>query len=156
MKIYIGTDHAGYALKEELKGYLPGLGLGYELTDLGSFGFNPEDDYPDFVGKVAEEVAQNPQSMGIVIGGSGQGEAMCANRVKGIRAFTFYGPKEMLKTDGADAFEIVKLAREHNNANIISLGARFMTLDEAKFAVELFLSTAFPGEERHQRRINKF
>lgn len=162
MKIYIGTDHAGYALKEELKRYLPELGLGYEVTDLGSFGFNSEDDYPDFVSKVAEEVSKDAMSMGIVLGGSGQGEAMCANRFKGIRALAFYGQREpmgVIDADGAesaDPFEIVKLAREHNNANIISIGTRFVPPDEAKFAIELFLSTKFEGGERHIRRINKY
>ncbi|MDQ3075978.1 MAG: RpiB/LacA/LacB family sugar-phosphate isomerase [bacterium] len=156
MKIYIGTDHAGFALKEELKRYLPELGLGYEVTDLGSFTVNPDDDYPDFVTKVAEVVVGEEGSMGIVLGGSGQGEAMCANKVKGVRAFTFYGPKEMLEGEDEDTFQIVKLSREHNDANIISIGARFVTEDEAKFAIELFLSTKFSGEERHTRRINKF
>lgn len=154
MKIYIGTDHAGFALKEELKRYLPELGLGYEVTDLGSFAMNPEDDYPDFVTKVAEEVSKDNESMGIILGGSGQGEAMCANKIPGIRAMVFYGQED--NAVSPDNFEIVKLAREHNNANIISIGARFVTIDEAKFAVELFLSTKFSNEERHTRRINKF
>jgi ribose 5-phosphate isomerase B len=161
MKIYIGTDHAGFALKEELKNYLPKLGLGYEVEDLGSFGFNSEDDYPDFVKKVAEAVVGEDGSRGVILGGSGQGEAMCANRTPGIRACVFYGPHEMplvgdKEERNADSFEIVKLAREHNDANILSLGARFITVDEAKFAVELFLSTKFSGEDRHVRRIGKF
>ncbi|MCX6747693.1 MAG: RpiB/LacA/LacB family sugar-phosphate isomerase [Candidatus Nomurabacteria bacterium] len=162
MKIYIGTDHAGFALKEELKRYLPELGLGYEVTDLGSFAMNPEDDYSDFVTLVAKEVAGDKESMGIVLGGSGQGEAMCANRISGVRALAFYGPREpmgVIDADGAestDPFEVVKLAREHNDANIISIGTRFVPPDEAKFAIELFLSTKFSGDERHLRRINKF
>lgn len=162
MKVYIGTDHAGFALKEELKRYLPELGLGYEVTDLGSFTLNPEDDYPDFVTKVAEAVAGDEGSMGIILGGSGQGEAMCANRIKGVRATVFYGQKEAISPvdikgqESDDTFEVVKLEREHNNANIISIGTRFVTEDEAKFAIELFLNTKFSGDERHVRRINKF
>jgi len=162
MKIYIGTDHAGFELKEKIKEYLSGLELGYEVEDRGAFNYIENDDYPDFVKLVAEDVAKNKGSFGIILGGSGQGEAMCANRVKGIRAAVFYGQKELIGDideeghKSSDPFEIVKLAREHNDANILSIGARFVEGDEAKFAVELFLSTKFPGEERHVRRINKF
>ena len=161
MKIYIGSDHVGYEFKEELKKYLSELELGYEIEDKGALKYDKDDDYPDFIKPVAEAVAGNPESKGIIIGGSGQGEAICANKVKGIRAVVFYGPKEAVATvdvsgrESTDPFELIKLAREHNNANILSLGLRFQTLDEAKFAVELFLSTKFPGDERHIRRINK-
>ena len=161
MKIYIGSDHVGYKFKEELKKYLSELDLGYEVEDKGAFKYDKDDDYPDFIKPVAEAVAGNPESKGIIIGGSGQGEAICANKTKGIRAVVFYGPKEavasvdVLGRESTDPFELVKLVREHNNANILSLGLRFQTLDEAKFAVELFLSTKFPGDERHIRRINK-
>lgn len=162
MKIYLAADHAGFEYKEVLKEYLPSLGLGYEVVDKGAFVLTPDDDYPDFVTLAAIDVAGDEGSMGIVIGGSGQGEAMCANRVAGARAVVFYGqeiPKEEVNISGrqsVDSFEIVKLAREHNNANILSLGARFLTIDEAKFACELFLSTKFSGEERHVRRLAKF
>lgn len=157
MKIYIGTDHAGFELKEKLKAYLPELGLGYEVLDMGAFELNNEDDYPDFISKVAKAVANDPEhSRGIVLGGSGQGEAMCANRIVGVRCAVFYGQEDMENVDDSETFNIVKLAREHNDANILSLGARFITEDEAKFAVELFLSTKFSGEERHARRISKF
>jgi ribose 5-phosphate isomerase B len=161
MKIYIGSDHVGYEFKEELKKYLSELELGYEVEDKGAFKYDKDDDYPDFIKPVAEAVAGNVESKGIIIGGSGQGEAICANKIKGVRAVVFYGPKEAVGTvdvmgrESTDIFELVKLAREHNNANILSLGLRFQTLDEAKFAVELFLSTKFPGDERHIRRINK-
>jgi len=106
-------------------------------------------------------VADDVESKGIILAGSGEGEAICANRVKGIRAVVFYGPKEaegavdMTGRKSTDPFEVVKLSREHNNANILSLGLRFMTPDEAKFAIELFLSTKFSGDERHIRRISK-
>ncbi|MEI7765004.1 MAG: RpiB/LacA/LacB family sugar-phosphate isomerase [bacterium] len=161
MKIYIGSDHVGFEFKEELKKYLSELNLGYEIEDKGALEYNKDDDYPDFIKLVAEAVASNVESKGIIIGGSGQGEAICANRVKGIRAVVFYGPKEAVGTvdvmgrESSDTFELVKLAREHNNANVLSLGLRFQTVDEARFAVELFLATKFPGDERHIRRINK-
>ncbi len=161
MKIYIGSDHVGYEFKEELKKYLSDLDLGYEIEDKGALELNKDDDYPDFIKPVAEAVANNVESKGIIIGGSGQGEAIVANRVKGIRAVVFYGPKEAtgpvdaIGRESSDNFEIIKLAREHNNANVLSLGLRFQTVDEARFAVELFLATKFPGDERHIRRINK-
>jgi ribose 5-phosphate isomerase B len=161
MKVYLGSDHAGYELKEKLKVYLSELK--YEVEDRGPFAFVPNDDYPDFIKLVAEDVAKDSEnSFGVVLGGGGQGEAMVCNRYKGVRAMVFYGPKEPMGeidiagNKSADTFEQVKLARAHNNANVISLSARFVSVDEAKFAVELFLSTKFSGDERHVRRINKF
>jgi ribose 5-phosphate isomerase B len=142
MKIYIGSDHAGYELKETLKKFL--VELGHEVIDKGAFELNPEDDYPDFIRPVAEAVASDPESRGIILGGSGQGEAMVANRVKGVRAAVYYGGD----------LEIVKLSREHNNANTLSLGARFISEEEAKKAVKLWLETPFAGG-RHQRRLEK-
>lgn len=157
MKIFIATDHAGFEMKNQIKNYLMDLGLGYEVVDMGALSEDKNDDYPDFVMPLAESVAQNKGSMGIILGGSGQGEAMCANRAKGIRAGVFYGQE--FKKEGentTDSFEIVKLMREHNDANVLSLGARFITVDEAKFATELFLNTKFSGEDRHIRRLAKF
>ncbi len=161
MKIYIGSDHKGYELKEKLKIYLTELELGYEVIDKGAFEYNADDDYPDFIKPLAETVAKDSGSFGIILGGSGQGEAMCANRVSGIRSAVFYGqalPKEAIDIKGTtsvDSFEIIKLSRIHNNANILSLGTRFLSEDEVKFATELFLSTKFENEERHIRRIKK-
>lgn len=161
MKIYIGSDHAGFELKEKLKVYLEELGLGYEVQDFGAFNYVEDDDYPDYIKQVAEAVAKDKGSFGIILGGSGQGEAMCANRTQGVRAAVFYGqeePKNKVEVKGkksSDTFEIIKLAREHNDANILSLGVRFLSEDEAKFAVELFLKTEFSEDERHIRRINK-
>ena len=164
MKIYLGTDHAGFNLKEKLKVYLEELGLGYEVQDFGAFNFVEDDDYPDYVKKVAEAVAEGSETeerRGIILGGSGQGEAICANKITGIRAIVFYGQQEPVSDidiggqKSVDSFEIIKLAREHNNANVLSLGSRFITEDEAKFAVELFLKTEFSKEERHIRRIKK-
>ncbi len=163
MKIFIGADHAGFELKEKLEIYLGGLGLGYEVINCGATTYDPDDDYTDFCFQVAENVAGkgNEGSFGIIIGGSGQGEAMSANRLNGARAAVFYGqviPKEAIDVRGeksVDSFEIIKLARMHNDANILSIGARFATEDEAKFAIELFLKTEFSGDERHARRVKK-
>lgn len=143
MKIYIGSDHAGYELKEKIKTYIQSLDI--EVVDKGAFDLNSEDDYPDFIIPVAEAVAKDPHSFGIVLGGSGEGEQISANKVDGIRAIEYYGGN----------LDIVKLGREHNDANILSLGARFITDDEAENAIELFINTPFGGEERHTRRINK-
>jgi ribose 5-phosphate isomerase B len=159
MKIYIGSDHTGYQLKEDIKKYF--TELGNEVEDKGAFSYDAYDDYPDFIKPVAEAVAKDTESWGIILGGSGQGEAMCANRVPGARAAVFYSqalPQEAIDVTGkksADPFEIVKLARVHNNANIISFGTRFLSFDEIKFAAELFFSTEFLGEERHARRVQK-
>ncbi len=144
MKIHIGTDHAGFELKNKLVEYLQKLG--HEIIDHGAFSFDPADDYPDFVTPVAHAVAMDMNSFGIVLGGSGQGEAMVANRFEGVRALEYYGGN----------LAIIPLGREHNNANILSLGARFVTDDEAYEAVKLFIETDFSGDERHVDRINKF
>jgi ribose 5-phosphate isomerase B len=143
MKIYLASDHAGFEMKEKLKDFLKEKG--YEVEGLGDFIYDENDDYPDFISKAAEAVARDPDLKGIILGGSGQGEAIAANKVKGIRAVVYYGGQE----------EIIKLSREHNDANILSLGARFLSEDEAKKAVELWLKTPFSGEERHKRRIEK-
>ena len=141
--IYIGSDHAGYELKEKLKKYL--VSLKYEVEDKGAFKINNDDDYPDFIVPVAKEVANKETSFGIILGGSGEGEQISANKIDGIRAIEYYGGN----------LEIVKLGREHNNANILSLGARFVGEDEAKEAVKIFLETSFSNEERHVRRLNE-
>jgi len=144
MKIYIGTDHAGFEIKQALVAYLKELE--YEVEDVGAYKYDETDDYPDFITPVAYAVAGNPeQNRGIILGGSGQGEAILANKFSGVRATVCYGPP----------FEIVQLSREHNDANILSLGARFITEDEAKEAVNLWLNTEFSGEQRHVRRIRK-
>lgn len=143
MKIYIGADHAGFLLKEKLKKFLETLG--HEVKDLGAFKLDEEDDYPDFIMPVAKNVSGEPRSMGIILGGSGQGEAIVANKVVGIRSAVYYGGD----------LEIIKLARQHNSANILSLGARFIDEEEAKEAVKLFVETPFSVEERHIRRLDK-
>ncbi len=145
MKIYIGTDHAGFELKEELKGFLRNMGC--KVEDMGAYEFNEADDYPDFiwpvVKAVAEEISKGLDTRGIVIGGSGQGEAIVANKVRGIRAAVVY-----------DEYS-ARMSREHNDANIISLGNRTLTIDKAKELVKLWLETPFSNEERHKRRIEK-
>ncbi len=144
MKIFFASDHAGFELKEVLKKYL--FDSDYEIKDFGAFTYDEKDDYPDFIRKVAEAVANDPErSRGIILGGSGQGEAMTANRFKNVRAAVYYG----------GSTDIIKLSRDHNDANILSLGARFLSEKEAKNAVKLWLETKFSGEERHKRRIRK-
>lgn len=160
MKIFLAADHAGFALKEKLKPFL--TSLGHEIEDCGAFVFNAEDDYPDFVVPCAKKVAGNAGSVGIVIGGSGQGEAMAANRVPGIRAAVWYGDasgSEIFDEAGGEItepFASVRLSRTHNDANILSLGARFITDETGEAAVRIFLSTPFPRDSRHLRRIQKF
>jgi ribose 5-phosphate isomerase B len=148
--IHIGADHAGFELKEELVPYLKSVG--YEVVDHGAYEMDEEDDYPDFIAPVAQAVASDTEklSKGIVIGGSGNGEAIVANKFPNIRAAVYYGQPE-----SDNDLNIVTLSREHNDANILSLGARFISVQEAKEAVELWLETAFSGDERHVRRINK-
>ena len=142
MIIHLATDHAGLDLKNSIKTYL--LNKGFEVKDHGAHEYDPLDDYPDFIFPCAKAVAKDIDSRGIILGGSGQGEAMAANRIKGIRAAVFYnGPKE-----------IIKLSREHNNANILSLGARFMTEEEMHNVINIWLKEPFGGD-RHQRRIDK-
>ena len=142
MKIHLATDHAGLELKEKVKLYLSDLN--YEVIDHGAYEYDALDDYPDFIFPCANAVSNDPESKGIILGGSGQGEAMAANRVKGVRAAVFY--------NGPD--EIIKLSRQHNNANILSLGARFMSEEEMYKIIEVWLITDFESG-RHQRRIEK-
>lgn len=159
-KLYFAADHAGYALKHALVEQV--RTLGYSVEDMGAFSLDPEDDYPDFITPCAERVAAEPGSFGIVIGGSGQGEAMCANRHKDIRAAVFYGPMsvtEVLDVEGGrseDGYDLVRLARRHNNANVLSIGARFVSGEEASEALRIFLTTPFSDTPRHARRLAKF
>ena len=142
MKIHLATDHAGLDLKNSIKDHL--IDNGHDVTDHGAYEYDALDDYPDFIFPCARAVASDASSRGIILGGSGQGEAMAANRIKGVRAAVFYnGPNE-----------IVKLSREHNNANILSLGARFMSEEEIHDIIKLWFDEPFEGG-RHQRRIEK-
>lgn len=143
MKIFIGGDHAGFELKEKIKQYL--VEQNYQVEDKGAFSLDNNDDYPDFIKPVAMAVSENKDSLGIVLGGSGQGEQIVANKIDGIRAIEYYGGN----------LEIIKLGREHNNANVLSFGARFVNEDEAMEAVKIFLETKFSEEERHERRLGE-
>ena len=139
--IVLATDHAGFELKEHVKRFL--IKKGYDIKDFGALEYDGLDDYPDFILPAAKYISEH-KLIGIIFGGSGQGEAMAANRIKGIRAAVFYnGPNE-----------IVELSRLHNNANIISIGARFVSNQEVEKVIELWLSTDFE-EGRHEKRINK-
>jgi ribose 5-phosphate isomerase B len=142
-KIFLASDHAGFELKEALIPFL--RERGYEPEDLGPFTNDPADDYPDTVLPVALRIVDARDAKGIVIGGSGEGEAIVCNRIHGVRAAVYYGGGK----------EVLKVSREHNDANVLSLGARFLSQEEAKEAVELWLKTPFSGEERHSRRIQK-
>ncbi len=160
MKIFFGADHAGFNLKNTLLAYV--RELGYEAEDKGPFVFDENDDYPDFIAPVARAVAEDPENTrGIIMGGGGQGEAITANRFKGVRAAVFYGSRaakgavDVTGATSGDPLEIVRLSREHNDANVLSLAARFISDDEAKEAVKLWLETPFSGAERHVRRIRK-
>ena len=142
MNIHLATDHAGLELKNAIKDYL--IGKGHDVTDHGAHEYDAQDDYPDFIFPCARAVAADPESRGIILGGSGQGEAMAANRIKGVRAAVYYGSER----------EIARLSREHNNANVLSLGARFISEQEIYDIIETWLDEPFEGG-RHQRRIDK-
>jgi ribose 5-phosphate isomerase B len=158
MKIYLGTDHAGFELKEKVKAYL--LEARYEVVDCGAATNDKNDDYPVFIGKAADGVSKDPTSWGIVFGGSGQGEAIVANKYKHVRCALFYAPHaapnaiDVTGKTSSDPFEMLRLTREHNDSNMLSLSARFLKEDEAIKAVQIFLETPFSGEERHKRRID--
>lgn len=141
MNIYLATDHGGYELKEILKNWLKENG--YDTKDLGAFSIDPNDDYPDFIIPLARKVAQEPDGLGIIIGRSGNGEAIAANKIKGIRAAVCLNE------------EMARKAKQHNNANVLSLGADYISVDEAKNIVKMFLDTPFSNEERHIRRVDK-
>lgn len=158
--VYFAADHAGYALKEALMEHV--RTLGYEVVDMGAHTVDPEDDYPDMVTPLAKIVADELGSRGIIIGGSGQGEAMCANRIPGVRAAVFYGPRHVthaLDIEGGrseDGYDAIRLPRRHNNANVLAIGTRFVSGEEADEAVRLFLETPFSESPRHTRRLAKY
>jgi ribose 5-phosphate isomerase B len=159
MKIAITTDHTGLENVKELTVFLESLG--HECIQFGPKTFEPYDDYPDFIFPAAQAIADGTCEVGIIMGGSGQGEAMAANRIKGVRAAVFYGPvvaKVAINIEGTmsdDPYEIVKLSRQHNNANVLSLSARFLAMDEMKQASKIWLETPTTDVQRHLRRIEK-
>lgn len=143
--IYLATDHAGFELKEAIKTYLE-QNPEYEVYDCGALTLEPGDDYPDYMARAAEKVqydAQHEPSLAIIFGGSGVGEAIVANRFAHVRAVTYAG----------GPLDVIKVSREHNDTNVLSIGARFVTVNEAKQAVDLFLSTEFSHAERHADRV---
>ncbi len=145
MTIYFATDHAGFELKEKVLAYVRDI-LGYTVIDCGAFACTEGDDYPEFIKIAASAVSNSPHNTkAIIFGGSGQGEAIVANRFPHVRAAVYYGSE----------LDIVRLSREHNDANILSLGARFVTIEKAEEAVALWLSTPFHEESRHVRRISQ-
>ncbi|WP_242905476.1 ribose-5-phosphate isomerase [Actinomadura terrae] len=139
MRVFLGTDHAGYELKEHLVSWLKANG--HEPVDCGAFEYDAVDDYPPFVLRAAQRTAAEPGTLGIVLGGSGNGEAIAANKVKGVRAALVWNE------------DIARLARQHNDANVISLGARQHDAETATRFVEVFLETPYSQEDRHTRRI---
>ncbi|OGL26074.1 hypothetical protein A3E49_02695 [Candidatus Saccharibacteria bacterium RIFCSPHIGHO2_12_FULL_49_19] len=159
MKIALASDHAGYEHLGVLQAWLEEVG--HECQNLGPPIFQPDDDYPDFVIPAASALASGEVERIIILGGSGQGEAIAANRQRGVRCAVFYGPsiaKKVVDASGRvshDPYEIVRLSRQHNDSNGLSLAARFVSLEEMKQVIELWLKTPFSNEERHQRRIKK-
>lgn len=159
MKIALSTDHAGFEDVHSLAKFL--TDKGHECVNFGPTVFDEADDYPDFIFPAARAVANGECELGIIWGGSGQGEAMVANRVKGVRCAVFYGPVQATRAINAegdaakDEFEVLRLSRDHNNANMLSLAARFLNQEDIEKAVTIWLETPFTGVERHARRIKK-
>jgi ribose 5-phosphate isomerase B len=141
MRVYLGSDHAGFELKNHLVAHL--ASLGHDVVDCGPFAYDAEDDYPPFCLHTAARVVADPGSLGIVLGGSGNGEQIAANKVPGARAALAWSQ------------ETAQLAREHNDANLVGIGARMHARDEATAIAATFLDTPFSGVERHQRRIEQ-
>lgn len=139
VRVYLGSDHAGFELKTHLVEHL--AGLGYEVVDVGPAAYDPEDDYPPFCVEAARRVVADEGSLGVVIGGSGNGEQIAANKVPGCRAALAWST------------ETAQLGRLHNNAQVVAVGARMHSTEDATAIVETFLTTAFSGEARHARRI---
>jgi ribose 5-phosphate isomerase B len=145
MTLILASDHAGFSLKESIKKFLQDKG--YSIDDVGAHSLIPDDDYPEYMSRAGMKVAADlkGETKAIIFGHSGQGEAVVANRFPGVRAVVYYGGNE----------SIIKLSREHNDANVLSIGAGFVSEEEAKKAIELWLVTPFSGEERHARRIEE-
>jgi len=143
MEIFLGSDHAGFELKEKIKSFLQSKD--YAVTDCGPDVYDPMDDYPDFISQVARNVSKSREAKGIILGRTGEGEAVVANRFSRVRATVYYGRND----------EIIKMSRDHNDANILSLGAQFLSYEEVIHAINLWLETPFSHAERHIRRIQE-
>lgn len=160
MKIVVACDHAGFDFKEKVKEFL--IKEDYSVEDCGAFTFDKHDDYPDFISKAAKIVSGDPENIkGIVFGRSGQAEAMLANKFKNVRCALFYAPAipvgaaDVTGRVSTDPFEMIRLTREHNNANMLSIGGAFIKEQDLLKVVKLWLDAPFPGHERHVRRIEK-
>jgi len=159
MKIALSSDHAGFEKLNKLSKFL--ISSGYECLNFGPTAYDPADDYPDFIRPAAESVASGKCQFGIVFGGSGQGEAMTANRVKGVRCAVYYGSAKAVDSvdvagnSAGDDYEILRLSRQHNDANMLSLAGRFLDEHSIEKAVSIWLNTKFSDEDRHIRRIKK-
>ncbi len=163
MKVYFAADHAGFDLKNALVAYLKEISradISYEPQDCGAMELDKGDDYPDFVARAAKSLAEDAatgiESRAVVIGASGQGEAMAANRFPGVRCALYYcAPTVSQKDMSGNELDMLASSRAHNNANALSLGARFLTEAEAKEALKAWLSAPWSGDERHVRRVKK-
>lgn len=159
MTIALATDHAGYEQLKDLQLYLESVG--HQCQNFGPKSLRPDDDYSDYILPAAKAVAAGQCERGIIMGGDGEGEAMAANRIQGVRCALFYGPAvpnrpiEATQRASQDPYEILRLTRRHNDANMLSLAAWFLSLEDMKQVIKLWLETPFSGDERHQRRINK-
>ncbi|EXG80344.1 ribose-5-phosphate isomerase [Cryptosporangium arvum] len=139
MRVYVGSDHAGFELKQHLVEHL--TKAGHDVVDVGPHQYDAEDDYPPFCLDAARKVVADPGSLGVVIGGSGNGEQIAANKVPGVRAALAWN------------IETAQLTRQHNDANVVGIGARMHSAEDATTIVDAFLATEFSGEARHARRI---
>lgn len=162
MKIAVTTDHTGLAyggVYDQIKTFI--ASLGHEVVDFGPTSLDMNDDYPVLIRPAAQAVASGECDTAVIMGGSGQGEAMAANRIKGVRCTLFYGPavaKQPVDAEGNqsnDPYEILRLSRRHNHANALSLSARFLELEEMKQAITVWLETGYSDEERHGRRVRQ-
>jgi len=159
MKIALTTDHAGFEMLKELKQYLELAG--HECVDFGPDVFDSSDDYPGFMFAAAQAVANGECERGIILGGSGQGEAIAANRIRGVRCALFYGtvtPRGPINIEGNvsdDPYIHVRLSRQHNHTNMLSLGARFVSLDDMKEVSDIWLREPTSNAERHVRRVQQ-
>ncbi len=160
MKVYLASDHTGFELKETIKKFL--VKEGYQVEDCGAYQLDPADDYPDLISKAAQMVSKDTDNaIGIILGGSGQGEAMVANKHSGVRCALFYAPALAIQAvniegkQSTDPFEILKLTREHNGANMLSIGIRFLKEEDILKAIKVWLESPAPTIERHIKRIEK-
>ncbi len=154
MRIYVGTDHAGYVLKEKLVSFLKAQG--HEVFDEGAYTYDEQDDYPDFISKVARAVSKDvydsTKVRGIILGGTGEGEAIVANRFPHVRAVVYYGKVTPVVEDESG---ILARSRSHNDSNVLSLGARYFNEEDLVEIVDYWLNKPYSGDERHVRRLQK-